>query len=199
MPDLKETKDKLNDLENRSRRNNLRIDGIIEGENESWSQHQMKLQKIIKDQLQFERDIGIERAHRNGKTMIDGALYKQRTITAKFQNFKGKQEVLSDYNARKLSNKYIFINETFSEDTIAKSKGLFQRAKELWEEEKFSKVVYDSRQLILRDRGPKLENVEERDSNQRCLTLTKSIFSLVEKCQIFLIFYLNIRNESSEK
>ena len=39
MPDLKETKDKLNDLENRSRRNNLRIDGIIEGENESWSQH----------------------------------------------------------------------------------------------------------------------------------------------------------------
>ena len=36
----------------------------------------MKLQKIIKDQLQFERDIGIERAHRNGKTMIDGALYK---------------------------------------------------------------------------------------------------------------------------
>ena len=186
MPDLKETKDKLNDLENRSRRNNLRIDGIIEGENETWSQYQMKLQKIIKDQLQFERDIGIERAHRNGKTMIDGALYKQRTITAKFQNFKGKQEVLSDYNARKLSNKYIFINETFSEDTIAKSKGLFQRAKELWEEEKFSKVVYD--RLILRDRGPKLENVEQRDSNQRCLTSTKSIFSLVEKCQIFLFF-----------
>ena len=30
IPDLKEIKDKLNDLENRSRRNNLRIDGINE-------------------------------------------------------------------------------------------------------------------------------------------------------------------------
>ena len=32
--------------------------------------------------------------------MIDGAPNKQRTIIAKFQNFKGKQEVLSEYNAR---------------------------------------------------------------------------------------------------
>ena len=38
VTDLKESKDKLKDLENRSRRNNLRIDAIIEGENESWSQ-----------------------------------------------------------------------------------------------------------------------------------------------------------------
>ena len=38
VTDLKEIKDKLKDLENRSRRNNLRIDAIIEGENESWSQ-----------------------------------------------------------------------------------------------------------------------------------------------------------------
>ena len=30
IPDLKEIKDRLNDLENRSRRHNLRIDGIIE-------------------------------------------------------------------------------------------------------------------------------------------------------------------------
>ena len=43
IPDLKEIKDKLSDLENRSRRNNLRIDGIIELENESWSQSEKKL------------------------------------------------------------------------------------------------------------------------------------------------------------
>ena len=72
IPDLKEIKDKLNDLENRSRRNNLRIDGIIEEENESWSQTEKKLQEIIKDQLQFERGTKIERAHRSEKTMIDG-------------------------------------------------------------------------------------------------------------------------------
>ena len=67
ISDLKEIKDKLNDLENRSRKNNLRIDGIIEEENESWSKSEKKLQEIINDQLQFERDIEIERAQRSGK------------------------------------------------------------------------------------------------------------------------------------
>ena len=38
LQDLKEIKDKLNGLENLSRRNNLRIDGINEEENESWLQ-----------------------------------------------------------------------------------------------------------------------------------------------------------------
>ena len=102
IQDLKEIKGKLNDLENRSRRNNPRIDGIIEYENESWPQSEKKLQKIIKDQLQFEWDIEIERAHRSGKTMTDGDANKRRAIIAKFLNFKDKQEVLSEYKARKL-------------------------------------------------------------------------------------------------
>ena len=134
IPDLKEIKDKLNDLENRSRRNNLRIDGIIEEENESLSQSEKKLQEIIQDQLQFKQDIEIERAHPSGKTMIDGVANKRRTIIAKFLNFKDKQEVLSKYEARKLWTKGIFINEDFSEDTMKKCKGLFERAKELREE-----------------------------------------------------------------
>ena len=50
VPDLKEIKDKLTDLENRSRRNNLRINRITEEENESWSQIKKELQEIIKDQ-----------------------------------------------------------------------------------------------------------------------------------------------------
>ena len=87
IPNLKEIKDKLNDFENRSRRNNLRIDGIIEKENESRSQSENKLQERIKDQPQFEWDIEIERAHRSGKTMIDGASNKRRTIIAKSLNF----------------------------------------------------------------------------------------------------------------
>ena len=113
IPDLIEIKDKLNDLENRSRRNNLRIDGIIEEENESWSQSEKKLQEIIKDQLQFERDIEIERAHRIGKTMIDGSPNKRRTIIAKFVNFMDKQEVLSEYKARKSWTKCIFFMKLF--------------------------------------------------------------------------------------
>ena len=46
-----------------------------------------------------------ERAHRRGKTMIDGAPNKKRTFIAKFLNFKDKQEVLSKYKAQKVSCK----------------------------------------------------------------------------------------------
>ena len=95
--------------------------------------------------------------------MIDGAPNKRRTILAKSPNFKGKQEVLSEYKARKLWTKGIFINEDFSEDTMEKRKSLFQRAKELREEGKFAKVVND--RLIVRDRRPRLENMEEGDPN----------------------------------
>ena len=98
------------------------------------SQSEKKLQEIIQDQLQFKQDIEIERAHPSGKTMIDGVANKRRTIIAKFLNFKDKQEVLSKYKARKLWTKGIFINEDFSEDTMKKCKGLFERAKELREE-----------------------------------------------------------------
>ena len=44
----------MNDSENRIHRNNVRIVGIIEAENESWSKSWKKLQEIIKNQLQFE-------------------------------------------------------------------------------------------------------------------------------------------------
>ena len=163
IPDLKEIKDKLNDLENRSRRNNLGIDGVIEEENESWLQSEKKLQEIINDQRQLQRDIEIERKNRSGKTVIDGVANKRRTIIAKFLNFKDKQQVLSEYKARKLWTKGIFINEDFSEDTMEKRKGLFQRTKELREEGKFAKVVYD--RLTVRDRRSRLENAEEGDSS----------------------------------
>ena len=83
IPYSKETKDKLNDLENGSRSNNLRIDGTIEEENKLGSKSE---KKIIKDQLQFERHIEIECAHRCEKTMIDRAPNKRRTIVTKFLN-----------------------------------------------------------------------------------------------------------------
>ena len=46
---------------------------------------------------------------------------------------------------------------------MEKNKGLFQRAKELLENTKFAKVVYD--RLIARDRRSRLENAEEGGSS----------------------------------
>ena len=95
--------------------------------------------------------------------MISRVTNNRKNIIAKFLNFKDKQEVLSEFKARKLWTKGIFVSEDFSEDTMEKHKGLFQRAKELREEGKFAKVVYD--RLIVRDRRPRLENAEEGDSS----------------------------------
>ena len=55
------------------------------------------------------------------------------------------------------------MNEDFSEDTIEKRKGLFERAKESLVEGKFAKGVYN--RLIIRDRSPRLENAKEEVSN----------------------------------
>ena len=91
--------------------------------------------------------------------MIDRNSNKRRTNITKFLNFKDKQKVLSEYKARKLRTKGIFINEDFSADTIEKRKGLFQRAKELREEGTFSKIVYNI--LVVHDRMSRLENMKE--------------------------------------
>ena len=62
------------------------------------------------------------------------------------------QNIINEYKARKLWTKGIFTNEDFSEDTMEKRKGLFQRAKVLRKEGKFAKVVYNK--LIVHDRIP---------------------------------------------
>ena len=54
--------------------------------------------------------------------MTDRAPNKKRIIIAKFVNFYDKQEVLSEYKARKLWTEGIFINKDFSKDTMDKRK-----------------------------------------------------------------------------
>ena len=90
-------------------------------------------------------------------TMTERAANKRRTIIAKFLNFKDKQ-VLSKCKARKLQTK----GEDFLKMLWRNTEGLLQRAKELQEERKFAKVVYDK--LIVRNRRSRLENAEEGDS-----------------------------------
>ena len=52
------------DLEDRSRRNNLRFDGITESLNEMWEISEEKILDAIKQNLNIEHDMLIERAHR---------------------------------------------------------------------------------------------------------------------------------------
>ena len=59
-----DTKGKINDLENLSRRNNIRVDGVPESPKETWEQSEEKVKKILKEKLKIEEDISIETAHR---------------------------------------------------------------------------------------------------------------------------------------
>ena len=52
--------DKLIELENRSQRNNLRIDGITEQSNKTWEEGKQKIMEVIKDKLDIENFIDIE-------------------------------------------------------------------------------------------------------------------------------------------
>ena len=56
--DLKEKdvylKNKLRILEDRSRRNNIRVEGIAGSENEGWDVTEEKLKKVTKDELHIE-------------------------------------------------------------------------------------------------------------------------------------------------
>ena len=52
--------DKLIELENRSQRNNLRIDGITEQSNKTWEEGEQKIMEVIKDKLDIENFIDIK-------------------------------------------------------------------------------------------------------------------------------------------
>ena len=58
---------KLIKLEDRSRRNNLRIDGIAKDQNESWHECEEKVLEVIKGKLEIQDPIEIDRCHRMGK------------------------------------------------------------------------------------------------------------------------------------
>ena len=91
---------KVRDLEDRSRRNNLRFDGLSQAQGEAWNGSEAKIKKVIKEKLGIQ-NAEIERAHRIGnKKMYDPS--QERTIIAKLLNYKNKEKVLREYKSCKL-------------------------------------------------------------------------------------------------
>ena len=129
-------REKLRDIEDRSRRDNLRIDGLQEVENETWEQTEKILKGMIQEKLEIQ-DINIERAHRVGSTSNTSP----RTVVAKFSSFKGKQLVLSA--AKKLKGQNIYINEDFSKETMDIRKEKWKSVKSLRSQGKYAILVYD--------------------------------------------------------
>ena len=67
-------------LEDRSRRNNLKIDGIKEMDKETWDDCEDRIKEVLKSNLKLD-GIEIERAHRLGRKDLN----KQRPRTSSFK------------------------------------------------------------------------------------------------------------------
>ena len=135
--------DKLAELEDRSRRNNLRIDGINEEKGETWEMCETKIKNIFQEKLEIHDDIIIERAHRTkGKTTRNNTARKNqpRTIVIKLANYKDKSMILR--NVHKLKGSDIFINEDFSKQTTDLRKELWKEVKQLRSEGKIAYLNY---------------------------------------------------------
>ncbi len=102
------------DLENRSRRDNLVINGISEDPNEKPEACEKKVSDFIKSKLQIEDDVSIGRCHRLGSKK---SATHNRPVIIKFDKFKDRQKV---WGARsKLSGTKISLKENFSKETEA--------------------------------------------------------------------------------
>lgn len=100
---------KIDILENHSRRNNLVFYGIEESEAETWSDCEKKIVSILKTYLHLEISLDcFERAHRLGEKKSKGS----RPIIGKFVTFKTKDLILS--HASKFKNTQFSVSEDFS-------------------------------------------------------------------------------------
>ena len=70
---LVDIKKKLTELEDRSRRNNIRIDGIAEEPGETWEECETKAHRLLSEDLDI-NDVVIERAHSQQST-VKGTTY----------------------------------------------------------------------------------------------------------------------------
>jgi len=134
--------EKTDDLENRSRRNNLCFEGIPEQlhGHESWEKSEEKIKNLVSNKLHIDTDdLIIERAHRVGRKKPDST--KPRPIIAKFLSFKDRDAVLK---ARKnLKGTRQIIREDFSDRVLQKRKDLLPQMNEARNEGKIAYLSYD--------------------------------------------------------
>ena len=88
-------------MEGRSRRNNIRVEGISRSENEAWDEE--KVRKVVKEH--------IERAHRVKRNNDDNCNNDRKLL-----HFKDKQDILHKTNSRKVRKFYF--KEDFSRETL---------------------------------------------------------------------------------
>ncbi len=111
--------DKLEYLEGKTRRNNLVFDGVAEAPGETWAETEEKITMILKEKLQFQHKVEVERAHRVGKPREGD---KPRPVVIKLLRYKDRDAILQ--RAKSLKGTRIFINEDYTDTVRRKRKEL---------------------------------------------------------------------------
>ena len=151
---LDKHEEKIVYLENQSRRGNIRIDGIPEETNESWSTTEGIVKNVLKEKLHLEFEPTIERAHRIGKLRPSGSgnppeslRSRPRTIVCRLNSWKEKKAILKSARQRKPTG--LFINEDLETETLEKRKEQMERFKDAKRAGKLAYFVLDKLLIII--------------------------------------------------
>ena len=156
--DLDHQEEQMEYLENQSRRNNVRVDGIPEEDNETREETEAKVKQVLKDELNLPSAPDIERAHRVGKSSrrpasAQNSASRPRTIVCRLRDWKERETILKC--ARRIKPDNIFVKEDLSPATLEKRES--QRPK-MEAAKRAGKIAYFVlEKLVIRD-GPNVEN-----------------------------------------
>ena len=155
---LEVIEDKNEYLENQSRRNNIRILGVEETEDEkSWDDTEKVVKDLLKKKLNIPGEVDIERAHRVGKKTKTGRHLgnasqsreqKPRPIVAKISSWKVKENILREAR-RKRPEDIMFLHD-LSKRTLERRQELIPEMLEARKQGKIAYMVMDK--LIIHDR-----------------------------------------------
>ena len=139
---LTDIRNKSTELENKSRRNNIRIDRTAEEPGETQEECERKVQRLLSEELDI-NDVVIERAHRvraYSHEKKNSKKLRSRTIVCKLLSFVDKTRILK--NSHRLKGTTYYVNEDFSKETLAYWKVLWEKVKALRKEGKIAYLSY---------------------------------------------------------
>lgn len=160
---------KLDYIENQTRRNNVRFDGIPEStpKAETWQESEEKVRNILKTKLGMTNTVHIERAHRVGP--VSQGRINPRTIIVKLTHYKDREEVFR--NARKLKGTRIYVNEDLSDRVLEKRREQIDLLHEARQQGKIAYFSYD--RLIIKDRPTFVQQQESARPMTRSQSTSK--------------------------
>ena len=157
---IENLEEKADYLENQSRRNNLRVEGLPETPGETWAGTEAALRSALVTDLGLPlsdvEKIDIERAHRVGKptatttTATAHRRWKTRAVVVKFNKFKDRDSILK--KARDRRPEGLLFKEDFSARVIQIKKNYQPQLERLRAEGKVAYLSYNK--LIVRGSAP---------------------------------------------